>query len=442
MTLGSWLVILLLILINTFYVAAEFAAVSVRSLRIRQLAEDGSRTAQKLLPVLEDAGQLDRYIAACQIGITLSSLILGAYSQATVALDIGRLLVERAGMTPVVAHSASATGVLIGLTALQVVVGELIPKSLALQFPTEVALATLYPMQWSLWLYRYTGFMSILNGSGLAVLRLFGMQNAGHRHIHRPEEIELLIAESRDGGLLEPDEQLRLHRTLRLGVMPVRKLMVPRVHLQALDANTTEAQLREQLLASSYSRLPVYEHSVDNIIGVIHLKDVVSAYVKTGRMPGVRDIMRPAVTVPETMMADELLRVFHESHTQQAIVSDEFGGVAGLVTLGDVLEEVLGDVSDDPNGNGQREPEWLPDGRVRLPGLWLLDDVEPWIGVRWTSEANTVAGHVMHRLGRLPGVGEVEEIDGVQVEIEDIAFSTIASVLVTPAPTAGGDADG
>lgn len=442
MTLGSWIVILLLILVNTFYVAAEFSAVSVRRLRVRQLAEGGSRLAQKLLPVLEDAGQLDRYIAACQIGITLSSLILGAYSQATVALDIAAVLIERTGMTPLVAHSASATGVLIGLTALQVIIGELIPKSLALQYPTEVALATLYPMQWSLGLYRYTGFMAVLNGSGLAVLRLFGMRHAGHRHIHRPEEIELLIAESRDGGLLEPDEQLRLHRTLRLGVMPVRKLMVPRVHIQALDADIPQAKLREQLLTSSYSRLPVYEKSVDNIVGVVHLKDVVSTYVKTGKMPGVRSIMRPVVTVPETMMADELLRVFHESHTQLAIVSDEFGGVAGLVTLGDVLEEVLGEVSADPNGNGHREPERLPDGRVRLPGLWLLDDVEPWIGVRWESEANTVAGHVMHRLGRLPVAGTVEEIDGVRVEIEEIALSTIASVLVTPAPPAGDGADG
>src|SRR5919112_1385008 len=214
MVLVAILVVAALILVNAVYVGAEFAAVSVRRSRIQQLADDGNPLAAWLLPLINSPAQLDRYIAACQIGITLSSLVLGAFAQRTIAVWVSPWFAEWGGLEGVAAQSTSAAVVLLVLTVAQVIFAELVPKSLALQYPTQAALYTLIPMVPSLWLYR--PFIKWLNGTGLLVLRAIGAPQHGHRHIHSPQEIELLIAESRDGGLLEPDEHLRLQRALRL----------------------------------------------------------------------------------------------------------------------------------------------------------------------------------------------------------------------------------
>jgi len=211
--LTALLVVTSMVAMTALYVAAEFAAVSVRRSRIRQMAEDGDATAVRLLPILEDASALDRYIAACQVGITLGSLILGAYGQIAFGPPLAGLIQQGAGLDPIAASSAAAVVILLVLTVGTMVAGELAPKSLALEYPTQIALYTYWPMRWSLWLLG--PFIWFLNGSGTLVLRLLGSAHGAHRHVHSPEEIELLIAESHDGGLLEPDELRRLQRALR-----------------------------------------------------------------------------------------------------------------------------------------------------------------------------------------------------------------------------------
>src|SRR5678816_4322600 len=228
----AWATIALLILLTGLYVAAEFGAVSARRSRLRRLAEDGNALAARLLPVLEDPAELDRYIAASQVGITLSSLILGAFGQATLAPRLEPLLERFGRLQPATAESTAAAVVLISLTALAVVLGELVPKSLALQNPTGTALFTVLPMQRSLRAFSWS--IALLNGSAVLLLRLLRLPSTGHRHVHSPEEIDLLIAESRDGGLLEPQEQVRLHRALRLGLRTARQLMVPRARLATI----------------------------------------------------------------------------------------------------------------------------------------------------------------------------------------------------------------
>jgi CBS domain containing-hemolysin-like protein len=230
---SALLIVVALLLINAVYVGAEFSAVSARRSRIRQLAEDGNVLAAWLLPLVESPAALDRYIAACQIGITLSSLILGAFAQRTLAVWLTPLVTDWGGMQEVAAQSTSVGIVLLVLTVGQVIFGELIPKSLALQYPTQTALYTLVPMVPSLWVYR--PFIRWLNGSGVLLLRLLGSPSQTHRHIHSPDEIELLIAESRDGGLLEPDEHRRLQRALRLNLRQAKQLMVSRRRISALD---------------------------------------------------------------------------------------------------------------------------------------------------------------------------------------------------------------
>jgi CBS domain containing-hemolysin-like protein len=418
-----------LIGVNALYVAAEFGAVTARRSRIRQLAEGGHALASRLLPVLEDGRRLDQYIAACQIGITWSSLVLGAYGQAALAVQLTPLFERWAALPSLAAGATSAVVVLVALTALQVVLGELVPKSLALQYPTQVALYTFLPMRWSLTLYSW--FTAALNGSGWAILRLLGMPQAAHRHIHTPEEIDLLIAESRDGGLLEPDEQRRLHSALRLGMRPVRQLMVPRLHLETIDVDASPDEVCRKVADSPYTRLLVYRGSPDNIIGMLHTKDLVKHCVEQRGIGSVEGVMRPILSVPESMRADRLQTLWRQHRSHQAIVVDEFGVVAGLVTLEDVLSELLGEVADEFKA-GPPQPERLPDGRVRLPGLTHLDEAEAWLGARWHGEADTVAGHVIRSLGRLPRTGERVTINGMEVEIERVMHRTVASILVTP----------
>ena len=341
-------VITFLILLTALYVAAEFAAVGARRSRLRRLAEDGNPLAARLLPVVEDARELDRYIAVSQIGITLSSLILGAYGQAVIAPRVAPVLARTIGIDPSAAQSTAAVVVLLLLTTLAMIIGELVPKSVALQDPTRTALWTVLPMQWSLRFFAWS--IVVLNGSALLLLRLLRVPSTGHRHVHSPEEIELLIAESRDGGLLEPQEQVRLHRALRLGLRTAKQLMVPRERLAAIDASTSFEDVLRIASASPYSRLPVYRGRLDSIVGILHTKDVVMDYVRGGRRESIAPLLRPIVRVPDRMPADRLLTFLRERRSHQALVVDDQNRVAGLITLEDVVAELLGGVADEFKG--------------------------------------------------------------------------------------------
>ena len=423
--LQAWAIIAFLIVLTGLYVAAEFAAVSARRSRLRRLTEDGYPLAARLLPVLEDPRALDRYIAASQVGITLSSLILGAYGQATLAPRLEPLL-DRFGLERATVESASAGIVLIFLTTLAVILGELVPKSLALQNPTRTALFTVLPMQWSLHVFSWS--ITFLNGSAVLLLRALRVPSTGHRHVHSPEEIALLIAESRDGGLLEPLEQVRLHRALRLGLRTARQLMVPRARLAAIDAALPFEEVLRLVTASPYSRLPVYRGSIDSIVGILHTKDVVMQYVQAGRLT-VASLLRPIVRVPDTMPADQLLTFLRERRNHQALVVDDSAVVVGLITLEDVVAELLGGVSDEFKSM-QARPIRLSDGRLRLPGSMRLDQAAPLVGSAWRSLDRSVGEQITTVIGRLPESGEEFDIDGVHVEVEAVDAGAIASVIV------------
>ncbi|MEO7275325.1 MAG: hemolysin family protein [Vicinamibacterales bacterium] len=419
-------IIVFLILLTALYVAAEFAAVGARRGRLRRLAEDGNALAQRILPVLESPQELDRYIAASQVGITLSSLILGAYGQSRIAPRLAPLFERVAGLDPETALSTAAVVMLLVLTVLAMILGELVPKSLALQDPTRTALATVLPMQWSLRLYAPS--IALLNGSGAMLLRAFGIASTGHRHVHSPEEIELLIAESRDGGLLEPLEQVRLHRALRLGLRTAKQLMVPRDRLAALDAATPFADVLRLVATSPFSRLPVYRGTLDHVIGMLHTRDVVLDYISDRPRASIAGLIRPILRVRETMPADRLLAFLRERRSHHGLVEDDNGRICGLITLEDVVAELLGGVSDEFKVAAQRAI-LLPDGRVRLPGAMRLDQAAPVVGV-WRGNNETVASHIVTALGRQPGQGERVTVEGVDVEVEVMEGGNIASVIV------------
>ena len=300
------------------------------------MAADGNTLAAWLLPVLESPAALDRYIAACQIGITLSSLVLGAYAQSTFAVWLTPYFASLGGLQNVAAQSTSTAVVLLVLTVGQVIFAELIPKSLALQHPTYTALYTLVAMVPSQWIYR--PFIKWLNGTGLLLLRLIGASPQGHRHIHSPDEIELLIAESRDGGLLEPDEHRRLQRALRLNLRQAKQLMVPRTKISALNIDTPLNEVitvvaAESLLApAGLPRLDRQHRRHRPHEGSRPLARV--AMASNGSLTS---LIRPIASVHESVTADRILRQLRERRSHQALVVDEFGGTAGLLTLEDVL---------------------------------------------------------------------------------------------------------
>jgi CBS domain containing-hemolysin-like protein len=423
-------IIAFLILGTALFVAAEFAAVGARRSRLRRLAEDGSTLAARILPVLEDPHALDRYIAASQVGITLSSLILGAYAQASIAPRIAPLLERFVGLQPDTALSTSAIVVLLALTTLAMIAGELIPKSLALHNPTLTAMVTVVPMQWSERAFSWS--IAFLNGSGNLVLRLMRVKTTGHRHVHSPEEIELLIAESRDGGLLEPQEQVRLHQALRLGLRTAKQLMVPKSRLASIDASAPVGDVLRLVAASPFSRLPVYRRNPDDIIGILHTKDVVMDFVTARRQTSVTSLIRPIEKVHESIPADHLLAHMRDRRIHQALVVGERGQVEGMITLEDVVAELIGGVSDEFKGATARAL-LLPDGSVRLPGAMRLEQAAQVVGAPWRSPGDTVSSFLAKRSGGPPATGEHVTIEGVGLVIEAIDDDgAVSSALVLP----------
>ena len=335
-----WLTVAFLILVNAFYVAAEFSAVGVRRSLVRRMSEEGHAAARRLLPHIESPASLARYVAASQIGITVSGLVLGAFAEATLAVALAPWLERTFALHPTAAASTAVLSVLLGLTAVQVVISELVPKSLALQFSTSIAFWTVVPMQWSLAAFK--PLAAVLNGTSSLLLRAIGARASAHRHLHSPDEIALLIAESRDGGQLEADEQQRLHRALHLGLHTARDLMVPREKLTMLPLGTPWDDVVRRVIASPFSRVPVYQGSPDHVIGTLRVKDLVFRFVAEGRAFPIDRLIRPIARISPDLPADRVVGILRERRAHQAVVVDKSGAVLGLITIQDVIGELLG----------------------------------------------------------------------------------------------------
>ncbi|MBK1717725.1 hemolysin family protein [Thiocystis violacea] len=439
-------IVVVLILVNALYVAAEFAIVGVRATRVEQLAARGHRLAIAVLPILHDAARLDRYIAACQIGITVSSLVLGAFGQATIGLALGAFLVAHTGFEPLGAYSLSALITLVALTATQVVFGELIPKTVALQYPIGTVLATYPPMRWSLILFA--PFISLLNGSGNLVLRQFGVTAEGsHRHVHAPDEIDLLIRESREGGLLEGKDSERLREALQLGQHRVRQLMVPRRQIVGLDLNAPMDRLLAEIDASPFTRLLVYQDDIDDVRGYLHVKDVAVAIAAGDALQSLQPLVRPLLALPSSLTIDRALSQLRDRRARIALLVNEYGDVDGLISLEDIIRKLLGELSDEFKSNAEQTPVALPDGRWRLPGRLPLDAASAWAqtlgGPAWApSRAETLAGWLLEQLDAIPEGGCSLRAAGLLFEIERLDGAAIDSVLarVIDSPSGGQDA--
>jgi CBS domain containing-hemolysin-like protein len=443
-----------LVLANAFFVASEFALVSVRKTRIDQLASEGSRTAALVQRAVRD---LDRYIAATQVGITLASLLLGGIGEQALEPILNFLFMwtpdELWGVTRGVLVASFAYFI---MTALHVIIGELMPKSIALQRPEATALSISRPM--AFFAALFSPLIWLLNGIGNFLLRRLGFHAAeGHSQVHSPEELDMLFTESHKGGEINLTEFEILHRVVRFSDTSVRAVMVPRLEMQALPVAIARRELTDFLQVRPHSRIPVYQDSMDQIIGIVNSKDLehlnyeelsqemkqlMNAISDHNGTPRVQDDPPPTdekildltplvldvAFVPETIRIDGLLTEFKKRRQQIAIVIDEYGSAAGLITLADLLEQVFGDLPDEAD-----EPEILqrPDGSIQLSGLVSIDDVNELFGFGFRSdEADTMAGLVLNALGRTASVGDEVEINDIRIRVEKVDHLRIASLIL------------
>lgn len=418
--------IILLVIANGFFVAAEFSLVSVRRTRIAELVESGQTSALAVQKAIENP---DRVIAATQLGITLASLGLGWVGEPALShLLTPLVLLFPFNIQTEVSHSISAGIAFAVITFLHVVAGELAPKSVALQDPERTSLFVARP---TLWVERiFKPAIWALNGSGNALLRLFGVQPAsGHQLVHSVQELKMLVTASAEGGVVEADERKMLHAVFDFGDLIVRQVMIPRTEMIAVEADIPLPEIISLVSQSTYTKFPVYDDSLDQIIGIVHVKDLLEAVQQPDfQQLTARKYLREPLFVPETISVNSLLRRFRDNRQHIAIIMDEYGGTAGLVTLEDLLEEIVGEVSD-PFDRGQPEFQTQPDGSILIDGLTLIEDVNQQLGLK-LAEPNydTIAGFVLGKLGRIAQPGDFVEGGGVNIKVEDMDGMRIARV--------------
>jgi CBS domain containing-hemolysin-like protein len=331
---------LFLVALNGFFVAAEFAIVKVRSSQIA--LEKGNLSKRAATNIVNN---LDGYLAATQLGITLASLGLGWVGEDVMSRIILNVMDGlRLPISSTMAHSLALPIAFAMLTVLHIVFGELAPKSLAIRYPTNTTLTISVALR--IFYYAFRPFIWLLNSLANLVLKIFGVKPVTEQEIHSEDELKLIIAESEEGGAIEPNERELIQNVFDFDDRIVRQVMVPRVKISGLRSTLSMQETMEVVLREGYSRFPVFENSLDEIIGIVHAKDIIAAYVQKADKT-LKEIMRPAHFIPESKRIDVLLREFQRRKSQMAIVVSEFGGTIGIVTLEDILEELVGEIQDE-----------------------------------------------------------------------------------------------
>ncbi len=426
--------VIVLVLANAFFVAAEFSLVSVRRTRISELLEQGNTTARWVAHAIEDP---DKVIAATQLGITLASLGLGWIGEPALA----HLLEPVVNLVPAAlqsgfSHTLSAGIAFATITCLHVVVGELAPKSIALQNPERTSLIVARPTIYTERLFK--PIVWALNGAGNALLRLLGVAPAtGHELVHSVEELKMLVSASAVVGVVENEEEEILHAVFDFGDTLVRQVMIPRTEMIAVPVESKLDDLIQVAVEYPFTKLPVYEGSQDHVVGVVHIKDVLACLHAENRQDiTARALMRDALFVPETARIISLLEHFRLRHQHIAIVLDEYGGTAGVVTLEDLIEEIVGEVSDP--FDAEPDIQLLEDGTTLVDGLTLIEDINDRLGLKLVDpDYDTIAGFVLGRLGRMAEEGDTIVTDGVQLRVEALDGWRIDRISLTPLAPGG-----
>jgi CBS domain containing-hemolysin-like protein len=402
-------IILLLIALNAFFVSVEFAAVTARRARLDLLADEQHRAARLVRKWLEDASARNRLIAATQLGLTIVSLTLGAIGENTFtalldpyfsALKLPGWLIFIEAVIPILPLVAS----LVIITGLHVVLGEQVPKVAVLRSPERFALFAAPIMQIFSTVFKWS--IDVLDWSTRMVLRLGGLPDGGELGAYTLEEVKQMVSGPDVEGLIEEPERKMISAVIDFGAMVVRQVSVPRTEIIAVPCDATVNEAIQVAVEHSFNKLPVYDNSLDQINGVVHLHDLVQALQAGQHERPVREIKREALFVPETISVNDLLRQFRAQKAHMAIVLDEFGGTSGLVTLENLLEEIVGEVQD-AFGDQPPDIQTLPDGTALVDGMTLIDEINEHFGLELSDpHYDTIAGYILGKLGRIPQEGD------------------------------------
>ena len=440
--------VLALVCINAFFSAAEFSLVAVRQSRIRQLVEQGDARAKIVEQLLSDLSQV---VSGVQVGITLASLSLGYLGEVTLAKVLSPLLLAIPSPWAAVAAHTIALVMAFGLlTILQVVLGELVPKSLSLARAERVALLIARPFQWFLNTFRWA--IDLLDRFAEKIVLALGVV-APHSHtlVRSTEELQVMVQQARDRGLLPATEVKFIQAAMELGQVQVREVMVPRPDVHGLPASANLDDTMTMFATTQRSRIPVYETSLDQILGFVHIKDMIWVLLERSRraedgqpLPEfrLRSVLRDVLIVPESKPVSELLMEFRSRRTGLAMVVDEFGSILGLATLEDILEQMVGEIHDE--FDVVERPLNLPDGGMIFDAAIKIRELEARYNIVVPEDPSyeTIGGFVLNRLGFIPRGGESFEADGFRFTVMEMDHRRVSRVKMKPLRAAGAVAPG
>ena len=419
--------LLALVFANGFFVAAEFAIVTVRKTRVDQLIAEGHHGARA---VRRAVSAPERYIAATQLGITMASLGLGWVGEPTLATAIQPAFAFLP--TPVAeatAHSLSVAIAFAIVTALHITLGELAPKTIALERAEATALLVVKPTE--LFMKLCWPFIRLLDGAGQAVVRSLGLHSkGGHAMVHSEEELKMLVTASQEAGVLEENEEQMLHRVFGFADLTAGQVMIPRTEVVAVAADATREEIIANVTRGYHTRLPVYRQDLDDVIGFLHVTDLVRVLATPNAPINAGALAREALTVPETLTADDLLADMRRKRVREAIVIDEYGGTAGLVTFESLMERIVGEVGNEFGASGRIVLR--ADGSADIDGLALVGDVNTQFGLHIDEAAyTTLGGYVLGRLGRRAHIGDTVEVENRRMRVERLDGLRVARVWLS-----------
>jgi CBS domain containing-hemolysin-like protein len=422
----------LLVFANGFFVATEFAIVRIRQTRLRTLAEEGRPGAGIALKMIS---RLDGYLSACQFGITLASLGLGWLGEPAFARLVEPLVARFAPVgAEQISHSIGLAIAFAIITFLHIVVGELAPKSIAIQKAEATTLAVALPMR-VFFLVFYPGIW-LLNGLATQLLRLIGLRPVTEmQDAHSEDELKVILASSAQAGAITASRAELLERALSMLEKTVRQVLVPRTQMRWLDLEEPLERNVAEARVAGHTWLPVCRGNLDEIEGMVNVKDLFFL-LSRGELKSLTQVQRPVLFVPENATLEQLLTEFRRRKRQMAVVVDEHGGTSGMVTIADVVAEVVGDIAE--LGRKVDEVKSLPGGRLELPGTTQLDDLEERLGVTFgveEGEVTTIAGYLMMKLNRVPHVGDRCEADEFDIAVVEMDGPRVVRVRVEPRTT-------
>jgi putative hemolysin len=421
------LVLILLTFLEGFFVAGEIALVSIRRSRVEQLVDEGSSGARRVRRLLEQPG---RFLAVSQLGLTVIGFFASAYAAVSLVRTFAKIL-EGIGIDPGNSETIALIVVTVVLALFTIIFAELVPKTLALANTERVAIALSLPIEF---LARALGpLIRVLTGITAWIAKLFGANVSNEAQI-TAEELRLIVERGGEQGVLEAEEEQMINSIIELGERRLHEVMIPRIAIVSLPASATLDEAIDKVVDEGHSRIPVYEESIDEVVGILYAKDLLPILkAGGGPRPELRSLLRTPVFVPESMTIDDLLHEFQRRKVHIAIVLDEYGGTAGLLTIEDLLEEIVGEIQDEYD---TEEPMVvrLSDDEARVDGRADVDDLaeifDTVLGLEDEDEYDTVGGLIYHRIGGVPSPGDVVEVDGLELTVETIDGRRVGKVLV------------